>query len=79
MRKATRNRPLDEAERTYNKILSRMRGKVERVFGTFKRVYGFWRSRYIGTAKVEAELLLKSIAFNLKKAALLMLKPVVCP
>jgi len=73
MRKAARNRALSEAERAYNKVLSRMRAKVERVFGTLKSAYGFRRSRYIGIAKVEAELLLKSIAFNLKKAALLML------
>lgn len=73
MHKAVRNHPLNEAQRAYNKLLARMRNKVERVFGTFKRVYGFSRSRYMGIAKVEAELLQKSIAFNLKKAALLML------
>ena len=71
MHKAVRNRPLTKSERAFNKALSGIRGKVERVFGTFKRTYGFSRSRYIGLAKVEAELLLKSIAFNLKKAALL--------
>ena len=54
------------------KFISRTRGKVERVFGTFKRTYGFKRSRYIGLAKVEA--ILKSIAFNLKKAVTLMQK-----
>ena len=73
MLKSSGNRPLSDFERAHNKCLSCVRGKVERVVGTFKRNYGFARSRYIGTAKVEAELLLKSIAFNLKKAALLML------
>ena len=71
MYKAVRGRPLSDSERAHNKFLSSIRGKIERLFGTFKQFYGFRRSRYIGLAKVEAELLLKSIAFNLKKAALL--------
>jgi len=42
---------------------------VERVFGTLKRGYGFCRTRYLGTAKVELEFLLNAMAFNLKKGS----------
>jgi IS5 family transposase len=54
-----------------NRIISGLRGKVERGFGTLKRDYGFQRTRYLGCAKVKLEFLLDAIAFNLKKAALM--------
>ncbi len=41
---------------------------VERVFGTFRRGYGFQRSRYVGLAKVQGQLHLLAMAFNIKKA-----------
>lgn len=71
MHKAARNRPLTESQKAENKQLSKLRGMVERVFGTWKRNYGFARTRYLGQAKVEMELTLKAISFNLKKACLL--------
>lgn len=72
MYKAVRNHPLSETQKAINKQLSAIRGRVERVFGTLKRNYGFTRTRYLGLAKVELELTLKAIAFNLKKAGLLL-------
>jgi Transposase and inactivated derivatives, IS5 family len=71
MHKAFRNRPLSETQKALNTQLSKTRSKVERVFGTWKRSYGFIRTRYIGLAKVELELTLKAISFNIKKACLL--------
>ena len=70
MHKAARNRELTLAERAANRLVSSVRSKVERVFGTLKRGYGFFRARYLGTAKVELEFLLNAVAFNLKKAVL---------
>lgn len=72
MYKAARGRPLTEAERLMNRVISRLRGKVERAFGTLKRDYGFCRARYLGCAKVKLEFMLNAMAFNLKKAALMM-------
>ena len=69
MYKATRNRPLSEAQRMVNKLISRVRGKVERAFGTLKRDHRMARARYLGVAKVGLQLLLDAMAFNLKKAA----------
>ena len=67
--KAARNRPLSEAQRLVNKAISRVRGKVERAFGTLKKDHRMARARYLGTAKVGLQLLLDAMAFNLKKAA----------
>ena len=52
MYKAGANRPLSETRRLLNKFLSRLRGHVERVFGSWKRDYGFSRSRYVGLRKM---------------------------
>jgi IS5 family transposase len=57
MHKAARNRELTIAEKVANRLLSSVRAKVERVFGTRKRGYGFFRARYPGVAKVELEFL----------------------
>ena len=54
-----------------NRVISGLRGKVERGFGTLKKDNGFNRTRYIGCAKVKLEFLLNAMAFNLKKAALM--------
>lgn len=55
-----------------NKLISPIRSAVERVFGTFKRTYGYRRVRYRGLGANFLELRLLCIAFNLKKAAALM-------
>jgi IS5 family transposase len=72
MYKAARGRKLSEAEAIMNRAISRLRGKVERAFGTLKRDYRFQRARYLGCAKVQLEFLLNAMAFNLKKAALML-------
>jgi len=71
MYKAGRGRKLSPDEKLMNRVISRLRGKVERAFGTLKRDYGFHRARYLGCAKVRLEFLLNAMAFNLKKAALM--------
>ena len=69
MYKAARNRPLTQPEKAMNRVISGIRYKVERAFGTLKRDYGFDRARYLGCAKVKSQFLLCATAFNLKKAA----------
>ena len=71
MYKAVRGSKLSSAEKLMNRVISGLRGKVERAFGTLKRDYGFQRARYLGCAKVKLEFLLNAMAFNLKKAALM--------
>ena len=68
MHKASRGNPLSFWQLMKNKLISRVRYKVERVFGTLKRKFGMTRTRYCGLKKVCGELCLKAICFNLNKA-----------
>jgi IS5 family transposase len=58
---------LSAAERDCNRILSRLRCPIERVFGTWKRCYRYSRARYLGLKKNRLQLVLTSIAYNLRK------------
>jgi IS5 family transposase len=66
MNKAKRNAPLKFWDKVRNKLISRKRFIVERTFGTLKKWYGLTRARYLGLAKVQGQVMLNSIAFNLK-------------
>ena len=68
MYKAARGRPLTPWQRQANKVISKSRYIVEQGFGTLKRRFSFSRASYMTRAKVEAQLILKAIAFNLVKA-----------
>ena len=72
MNRAYRNKPLTERERKRNKLISKRRYIVERVFGTLKQHYAMGRASYLGTLKVQGELLLSSLAYNLKRALFLL-------
>jgi transposase, IS5 family len=69
MHKAGRNRPLSERKKQANVKMSKTRWIVEQGFGTMKRLFGFTRASYFGTAKVNAQLTMKSLCVNLLKAA----------
>jgi IS5 family transposase len=68
MHRASRGNPLSLWQLMKNKLISKVRYKVERAFGTLKRKFGMGRARYCGLSKVHAELCLKAICFNLNKA-----------
>jgi IS5 family transposase len=68
MHRAYRNKPLTVRERNRNKLISKKRFIVERVIGTLKHHYNLARASYLGTAKVQGELLLACLAYNLKRA-----------
>jgi len=74
MYKAMRGHPLSERQKQCNRLISTVRGIVERGFGTLKRCYGQHRAKYLGVLKVEAAFLLAALAFNLKKAVFLPIK-----
>ena len=66
MRRAKRGRgPLVRWEKRRNDLIKPLRAPVESVFGVCKRSLGMRRARYVGHAKVEAEMLLKLTAYNL--------------
>lgn len=54
-----------------NALIASHRWAVERVFGTFKRCYGYRRVRYFGLERNFTQLRLLCIAFNLRKAVAL--------
>ena len=68
MYKASRNNPLTKWQKLFNKLVSKQRYIIEQTFGTLKRKFLFTRASYYGLRKVEAQLNLKSICFNLTKA-----------
>lgn len=67
MRKASRNKPLTRWEKKFNRLISKTRYIVEQAFGTLKRRFQFRRASYMTREKVEAQLQLKAISFNLLK------------
>lgn len=68
MRKAARGKPLTERQKAQNRLISKVRFKVEQAFGTLKRRFDMARARYLGLKKVAAQLRFKAICFNLLKA-----------
>ncbi|MGZ8286433.1 MAG: IS5 family transposase [Allosphingosinicella sp.] len=67
--KAQKNRPLTLRQRLRNKLIGRIRGRVEGVFGALKRSYGLARMRYMGLARNTAATFFTLIAWNLARAA----------
>jgi IS5 family transposase len=68
MHAAHKHKPLGHWQKVFNKIVSKVRYKVEQAFGTMKRRFKFTRASYFGTEKVLGQCILKAIAFNLLKA-----------
>lgn len=69
LKRAARNRPLSRREAARNKRISYRRFPAEQQFGTKKRKFNFFRTRYFGLAMVEGQAFLKAICCNLLKAA----------
>ncbi|HHK5607582.1 TPA: IS5 family transposase, partial [Neisseria cinerea] len=71
MRKAHRNRPLEEAQTKRNRYLSKTRYVVEQSFGTLTlhRKFRYARAAYFWLIKVSAQSHLKTMCLNLLKAA----------
>jgi len=62
----------DEAEvqvrlAAWNQPIHRVRGRIEKIFGTWKRCYGLRRMRWRGLAKAAVQVHLTAIAYNLKR------------
>jgi len=51
----------------WNGAIQRVRGRIEKIFGTWKRSYGFRRMRWRGLAKARLQTHLTAIAYNLKR------------
>jgi IS5 family transposase len=63
--KGSRYKPLSDVDRRRNRTKSKVRAKVEHVFGVMKRVFGFTKVRYRGLAKNAQALFVLSALTNL--------------
>lgn len=64
-----KDRPLTPRQLLRNRLIGRVRGRIEGVFGALKRSYGLARMRYMGLARNAAATFLTLIAWNLARAA----------
>jgi IS5 family transposase len=69
MHKAQHGQKLSFWQTRHNRLLAGVRCAIERIFGTWKRCYGYRRVRYRGLQRNQNQLQLLSMAFNLRKAA----------
>lgn len=53
--------------RQINQPIHKVRGKIEKIFGTCKRSYGLTRMNCLGLAKAELQVALTAMAYNLKR------------
>lgn len=66
---SSRMAPATVAARTaWNRAVSAVRRRVEKIFGTSKRSYGLGRARYLGLARVSLQVHLTFLAYNLTHA-----------
>jgi len=54
--------------KAWNQPIHRVRGRIEKIFGTWKRSYGLRRMRWRGLAKAAVQVHLTAIAYNLKRS-----------
>ena len=65
--KGSGKRKLSGVEKMCNRILTKLRCPVERIFGTLKRSYRYSRARYLGLRKNTLQLTIMSMAYNLRR------------
>jgi len=70
-RKASRGRPLSAREKQGNKTKSRIRARVEHVFGVMSRRAGGKMVRAVGWARARMKIGLRNLAYNLDRYAML--------
>ena len=55
--------------KSWNYGVQRIRGRIEKIFGTWKRSYGLRRMRWRGLAKATLQVRLTAIAYNLRRTS----------
>lgn len=61
-------KPLERWQTEVNKLIGKMRYRVEQCFGTLKRRFRLDRARYFGLRRTEAQIRWAAIGYNLLKA-----------
>ncbi|MBI5700451.1 transposase [Candidatus Saganbacteria bacterium] len=67
--KGFRNRPLTQVQIARNKSISKRRSIVEGVFGSWKQLYGWVKTKYYGLEKNYLAATLTALSWNMKKWA----------
>ncbi len=68
MHKAVRNKKLDRNQIRFNKVVSKIRYRVERTFGGMRRWFCAGTTRYLGKAKAHTQHILEGLAYNLYRS-----------
>jgi IS5 family transposase len=68
MHKAEKNKPLTSRQLQFNTIVSKIRYRVERTFGSMNSWFGAGIARYVGRAKTHTQHLLEAMAYNLYRS-----------
>lgn len=71
LERAYRNKPLTDAQKQRNKLLSRTRYIIERFFGVTKLHYGMGKARYLGLTRNKMRVAIICIAHNIKRGMFL--------
>jgi len=66
--KATKNKPLTNWEKTFNRLISKKRWVIERTFGSIRKWFKSTHTRYKGMAKTHGQHVMEAIAHNLKRS-----------
>ena len=70
--KGERGRPLTEEQKESNRIKSKTRARVEHIFGAMENDMGGIGVRSIGLKRAQCNLVLKNLAYNLKRTVFLL-------
>ncbi len=68
MHKAKKNKPLTKRELLFNRLVSKVRYKIERTFGSIKRWFQSGVARYVGKKKMHTQHIMEAIAYNLYRS-----------
>lgn len=68
LKKAKRNQPLSLWEKRFNKLIGKIRFKVERTFGGIKLWFSGGKARYRGIDKMHTQNLMEAVCYNLYRS-----------
>lgn len=67
IKRAYRNKPLEEKDKQFNRLHSGVRCTVERVFGVLKQHYAMGKARYLGLDRNRTRFEIMCVAHNIKR------------
>lgn len=56
----------------WNEQIGRVRRRIEKIFGIWKRSYGLRRMRWLGLAKAALQVRLTAVAYNLRRSIVIL-------